>query len=54
MDYFTIILRIIHIFSGGFWVGVGLFMVGFLQPTILETGEDGQTLMLHLTRKTAT
>lgn len=47
-----IILRIIHIFSGVFWVGASFFNVGFLQPTVLATGAEGQKVMQHLTLRT--
>ncbi|MBW8010918.1 MAG: hypothetical protein FVQ83_06715 [Chloroflexi bacterium] len=52
MDYLTIVLRIIHIFSGVFWVGVALFNIGFLQPTVQATGAEGQRVMQHLSGKT--
>jgi uncharacterized membrane protein len=52
MNTFIIILRIIHIFSGVFWVGVSFFNIGFLQPTVRATGTEGQTVMRHLTQKT--
>ena len=45
-------LRIIHIFSGVFWVGVSIFNISFLQPAIQSTGSEGQTVMQHLTRHT--
>ncbi len=47
-----IILRIIHIFSGVFWVGVSFFNIGFLQPTVQATGAEGQKVMQHLTQNT--
>jgi uncharacterized membrane protein len=47
-----IILRIIHIFSGVFWVGVSFFNIGFLQPTVRATGAEGQVVMRHLSQKT--
>jgi uncharacterized membrane protein len=47
-----IILRIIHIFSGVFWVGVSFFNIGFLQPTIRATGAEGQAVMRRLSQKT--
>jgi uncharacterized membrane protein len=45
-------LRIIHIFGGIFWVGFSIFNIGFLQPAVRATGEGGQSIMGHLTRKT--
>ena len=52
MNYTTIILRIIHIFSGVFWIGVAFFNIGFLQPTVKATGAEGQKVMQHLSGKT--
>lgn len=52
MNVLMIVLRIIHIFSGVFWVGVSFFNIGFLQPTIQSTGGEGQGVMQHLTMKT--
>jgi uncharacterized membrane protein len=52
MNILMIVLRIIHIFSGIFWVGVSLFNIGFLQPTVQATGGDGQKVMQYLTTQT--
>jgi uncharacterized membrane protein len=52
MNTLIIILRIIHIFGGVFWVGVSLFNVGFLQPAVRATGAEGQAVMRYLTQKT--
>jgi len=52
MVILMIILRIIHIFSGVFWVGVSFFNIGYLQPTIRATGAEGQKVMQHLTQQT--
>jgi hypothetical protein len=47
-----IVLRVIHIFSGVFWVGFAFFNYGFLQPTVKATGAEGQKTMQYLTQKT--
>lgn len=52
MNLLMIVLRIIHIFSGIFWVGVSLFNIGFLQPTVRATGGEGQNVMQYLTSQT--
>lgn len=52
MDILMIILRIIHIFAGVFWVGVSIFNVRFLQPTVQATGSEGQAVMRYLTSHT--
>jgi uncharacterized membrane protein len=52
MNLFMIVMRIIHIFSGIFWVGVSFFNISFLQPTVQATGGEGQSVMQHLTSRT--
>lgn len=52
MNVLMIVLRVVHIFSGVFWVGVSFFNIGFLQPTVRATGSDGQRVMQHLTSHT--
>ena len=52
MGILIMILRVIHIFSGVFWVGFGFFNIAFLQPTVQATGAEGQKTMQHLTQKT--
>lgn len=52
MNTLMITLRLIHIFSGVFWVGFAFFNVGFLQPTVKATGAEGQKTMQYLTQKT--
>ena len=52
MILLMIILRIIHIFAGVFWVGVSFFNIYFLQPTIQATGLEGRKVMQHLTQST--
>jgi uncharacterized membrane protein len=44
----TLLLRLIHILAGIFWVGVAFLMAGFLIPTVRETGEAGGRFMQHL------
>ena len=45
----TIVLRLIHILGGVFWVGAMIMLAGFLLPTVRATGREGgrfmQTLM---------
>ena len=52
MDLVMIILRIIHIFAGVFWLGTSFFNIGFLQPAVRATGGEGQKVMQHLTQHT--
>jgi uncharacterized membrane protein len=44
------ILRLIHILSGIFWLGSVVTMFLFLQPTAQATAPEGQRFMLHLLR----
>jgi uncharacterized membrane protein len=44
----TLLLRLIHILAGIFWVGAMFIMAGFLIPTVRETGEAGGRFMQHL------
>jgi uncharacterized membrane protein len=46
MDW--VILRLLHILGGIFWVGAAYTMFLFLQPTATATGREGQRFMLHL------
>jgi uncharacterized membrane protein len=52
MGILIMVLRVIHIFSGVFWVGFAFFNIGFLQPTVTATGTEGQKTMQYLTQKT--
>lgn len=48
MDFYVILLRIVHIFSGVFWVGAVALVVFFIQPTAAALGPDSQKFMQHL------
>jgi uncharacterized membrane protein len=45
MNTLMIVLRVIHIFSGIFWVGTSLFFVFFFEPTLKSSGPAGGTVM---------
>lgn len=47
MNFFTILLRILHIISGVFWVGAALMLTFFISPTVGATKEAGQGFMRH-------
>lgn len=51
MDLYLIVLRIVHILAGVFWVGSALFFTFLLEPTVTELGPDGAPVMRHLTEK---
>lgn len=48
MDILTILLRIIHIFSGIMWVGGAWIIVFFIEPSVTALGADGGKFMGHL------
>jgi len=52
MNYLVLILRILHIISGIFWVGGGLIMNFFIGPTLRATGDAGKQFAGHLITKT--
>ena len=45
MDEYIITLRIIHILSGVFWVGAGMFIFFFLEPAASKSGPAGGQVM---------
>jgi uncharacterized membrane protein len=47
----TILLRLIHILAGIFWVGAVFVVAGFLVPTVRETGREGGRFMQHLAQR---
>jgi uncharacterized membrane protein len=51
MNYVTLLLRLIHIVSGVFWVGAGLMSAFFLTPAVAATGEAGQKMMGYMIQK---
>jgi uncharacterized membrane protein len=48
MDIYVVILRLIHIFSGIFWVGTSFFTIFFLQPSVRAAGPAGGAVMGRL------
>lgn len=48
MNVLVIILRLVHILDGVFWVGAALVNTFFLSPTVAATGEAGGKVMAHL------
>ena len=51
MNVLTIILRLIHILSGVFWVGGPMINTFFLSPAVAATGEAGQKMMGYMVTK---
>ena len=52
MNYLVVVLRLVHILSGVFWVGGSIFLNFFVSPTVAATGDSGQQFMKHLVTKT--
>ena len=52
MDTLMVILRIIHIFAGVFWVGSTFMLLRFIEPTVAATGDSGRQFMSYLSMKT--
>lgn len=44
----TLLLRLIHILAGIFWVGAIILIAGFLLPTARATGREGGRFMQYL------
>lgn len=48
MDTYMVVLRIIHILAGVFWVGAALTVILFIQPTAREVGPAAGPFISHL------
>ncbi len=51
MNVFLIVLRLIHILSGVFWVGGAMIAYFFLFPAVAATGAAGQQTMGYMVNK---
>ena len=51
MDTYMVVLRILHIVAGVFWVGAAFVTTLFLQPTAREIGPAAGPFMAHLAGK---
>lgn len=51
MDTYMVVLRILHILAGVFWVGAALMTTLFLQPTAQDLGPAAGPFMAHLAGK---
>jgi hypothetical protein len=51
MDWVLILLRLVHIGLGTVWVGMMLFNVVFLMPSLREAGPAGGAVMAGLQRR---
>ena len=48
MDYYLLLLRILHIGGGVYWVGGVLIMAFYISPTVAATAESGQKFVTYL------
>ncbi len=46
-----LVLRLIHVLGGAFWLGAGVFMVVFLVPSLAGAGPAAGKLFAELTRR---
>jgi len=51
MNYYLLVLRILHIGAGAFWVGSTLSLAFFIKPALKETGGLGQQFFDYLVTK---
>jgi hypothetical protein len=51
MDVYLIVLRILHIAAGVFWVGAAALFFFFVEPAVKELGPTGGAFMGHLAQK---
>ena len=54
MDTYLVVLRIVHILAGVFWVGAVFTTILFLQPTARDVGPAAGPFMAHLAGKKTT
>jgi uncharacterized membrane protein len=52
MDIYMVVLRLIHIFAGIFWVGAALFMAVLIIPMVRKAGPDSSVFMWRLYKHT--
>ena len=52
MNVLMIVLRLLHIIAGVFWVGAALMLTFFISPTVGATKDAGQGFMRHFMRNT--
>ena len=52
MYILLVILRLVHVLAGTFWVGAALMLTFFISPTVNATQDAGKKFMGHFMRKT--
>ena len=48
MDLYAVVLRLVHILAGVFWIGGVVMLAGFIEPTVKATGPEGNKFMQRL------
>ncbi|MFQ5922121.1 MAG: hypothetical protein ACE5M4_04700 [Anaerolineales bacterium] len=48
MDFYLLLLRVIHILGGAFWAGSAFMLTGFVAPAIGQAGPEGGKFMQRL------
>ena len=52
MYILLVILRLVHILAGAFWVGAALMLTFFISPTVNQTEDAGKRFMGHFMGRT--
>lgn len=52
MDFYVLLLRIIHIVGGAFWAGAAFLLTGFVAPAVNKAGPEGGKFMQTFVLKT--
>jgi len=48
MNYLVIVLRLLHIVGGVYWVGSSIILTFFITPSVEATAQAGQKFLAHL------
>ncbi len=48
MDYYVLLLRIVHIIGGAFWAGSAFLLTGYVGPAAIQAGPEGAKFMQRL------
>ena len=52
MDILLMILRLTHVGTAVFWAGASFTLLGYVQPAVIATGQEGQKFIQHLMLQT--
>lgn len=51
MDWYVVVLRVVHIVGGAFWFGAAVVFAAFIEPTAKEIGPSAGPFMQHIAQK---